>query len=550
MQTTPQSLIDTYTRNGWWGHDTLHSLLENAVQRSPDQLALLDPPNRGTLVGGEPKRLTYKEVDGLANALAQRLYALGLRQGDVVLLQMPNVVEIVIAYLAAARLGLIVSPLVMQYGQHELGQFSAIVRPKAYLAFNEFQAKPFLVEQVPALPEGCLAVGFDSGEEDTQVEADAAAYEAYRANMTLDANDIFTICWTSGTTGRSKGVPRSHNHWRSSTLASEDAIRLREHAVILNPFPFVNMAAIGGFLFYWLKVRATMALHHPFDPTVFLTQLQSEAVEYTIAPPAVLTRLLQTKEQIKAGFDLSALRVIGSGSAPLSPHMISDFKSEFGIDVVNIFGSNEGMAMLSGPEDVPDANDRAWFFPRFGCPEHQWRNRVAAQLETKLVDPDTGEEIIKPGQSGELLIRGVTVFDGYFEAPDDNASAFSEDGFFRSGDLFEIAGDNNQYYRFVGRCKSLIVRGGVNISPEELDEIIEAHPDVVEAAVSSYPDDVMGEKICAWVVLKEGRELALAELGEFLADKKVAKFKWPERLRVIEALPRNAMNKVMRSSLV
>ncbi|MEM7360483.1 MAG: class I adenylate-forming enzyme family protein [Pseudomonadota bacterium] len=547
MQTTPKSLIDNYTAQGWWGDDTLHTLLQNAVSLSPDQLALADPQNRGDLVGGDPKRLTYSELETHADDLAARLFAAGLRQGDIVLLQMPNVVEIVLAYLAAARLGLIVSPLAMQYGQHELKQFADTVAPKAYIGIESFMGQPFAAEQADGLPEGCAMVSISGSE---QAEAvDKGDYQSYMAGLSHDANDIFTICWTSGTTGRSKGVPRSHNHWRSSTLASEDAIRLAENAIMLNPFPFVNMAAIGGFLFYWLKVRATMILHHPFDPMVFLSQLQNEKVEYTIAPPAVLTRLLQTKDQIKAGFDLSALRIIGSGSAPLSPHMISGFKDEFGIDVVNIFGSNEGMAFLSGPEDVVDTSDRAWFFPRFGRAEHQWGNRIATQVETKLVDTETGAEITEPGQPGECLIRGTTVFDGYYQAPEDNASAFTDDGYFRSGDLFEIAGDNNQYYRFVGRCKSLIVRGGMNISPEELDEVIEANPDVIEAAVNGYADEVMGEKVAAFVVLAEGKSMTLDDLTAYLAEKKVAKFKWPEQLTVLEALPRNAMNKVMRSQL-
>lgn len=547
MQTTPQSLINYYTERGWWGQETLHHLLKNAVRDSSDQIALADPPNRSDLVGGEPKRLKYAELEAKVNALAATLFRMGLRKGNIVLLQMPNVVEIVLVYLAAARLELIVSPLAMQYGQHELKQFADTVKSTAYIAFDNFQGKPFANELVGVLSPECEVICVN--DEMFEHCHDTEEYRQYLNELMHDANDIFTICWTSGTTGRSKGVPRSHNHWLSSTLASEDAIRLPDNAVILNPFPFVNMAAIGGFLFYWLKVRATMILHHPFDPMIFLTQLQNEKVEYTIAPPAVLNRLMQTKEQIKSGFDLSALRIIGSGSAPLSPHMIQGFKDEFGIDVVNIFGSNEGMAILSGPEDVADSSERARFFPRFGRSEMKWNNRISEQIETKLVDLDTGQEVTKPGRSGECLIKGTTVFDGYYESPEDNTLAFTQDGFFRSGDLFEIAGGSNEYYRFVGRCKSLIVRGGMNISPEELDEVIETHPEIIEASVASYPDEILGEKIAAFVVLAEGKTMELSELTKYLQMKKVAKFKWPEKLTVMPALPRNAMNKVMRSQL-
>lgn len=545
MQTTPPDIIARNVSAGHWGTQTLNSIFAGAVKNAPDALALCDPSNRAVFVGGNPQRLTFAQIDARTDAIARRLFAAGLRQDDKVVLQMPNVAEIVLAYLACARLGIIISPVAMEYSHHELSHIAGVIKPKAYIGFETFKGELFGAVQVAIFGTDCQAILFG----ETAAVPDDPDYDDYVKTLTVDANDILTICWTSGTTGRSKGVPRSHNHWLSSTLASEDAIKLTPGAVMLNPFPFINMAAIGGFLFYWLKVRGRLVLHHPFDPGVFLTQLQNEKAEYTIAPPALLTRLLQTKDQIKAGFDLSALRIIGSGSAPLSPHMISGFKDEFGIDVVNIFGSNEGMAILSGPDDVPDPAERASYFPRFGRPEFSWDNRISGHIQTKLINPETGAEITQAGIAGECLIAGATVFDGYYQSPDDNAQAFSEDGYFRTGDLFEIAGDKNQFYKFVGRCKSLIVRGGVNISPEEIDELICAHPNVLEGVAAAYPDDVMGEKICAVAVLHEGKTLTLEQMKDYMAEKKVAKFKWPERLHIIDALPRNAMNKVVRKQV-
>ena len=546
MQSTPQQLIKKYTDNGWWGNNTLHDLVQKAVKQSPNHTALIDPPNREQLDGNVPVSWTFAELDHQADLLGARLYELGLRQGDIVMLQLPNVAEIVVAYLTAARMGLIVSPIAMQYGRHELKQFCDVVAPRGYIASETFQGAEFASAQASALPSDCLCIPYGKANEN---DASLKTFKSYQASLTLDANDIYTICWTSGTTGRSKGVPRSHNHWMSSTIASEDAIKLNQHAVMLNPFPFVNMASIGGFLYYWLNIQGTLVLHHPFDVHVYLSQLQDNKVEYTIAPPAVLTRLMQISEQIKSNYDLTAVRSIASGSAPLSPTMISGFKDEFGIDIVNIFGSNEGMAILSSAIDVPDPQERAWFFPRFGRTEFDWDNRIAQRIETKLVDPVTGIEVTEPGTPGECLIKGVTVFDGYYQSDDDNRQAFSQDGYFKSGDLFEIAGPDNQYYKFVGRCKSLIVRGGINISPEELDELIASHPSVTEAAVASYPDEVLGERICAYVVLAEGESMQLADLTAYLNERSVAKFKWPEHLEILDALPRNAMNKVVRTEL-
>ena len=309
------------------------------------------------------------------------------------------------------------------------------------------------------------------------------------------------------------------------------------------------MAAIGGFLFYWLKLGAKMILHHPFDAEILLSQIQEEQVQYTVFPPAVLAQLLHAKDHVNSNFDLSHLTIVGSGSAPLAPAMIAGFKSEFGIEVVNIFGSNEGMSLLSDPFDVPEPEDRATFFPRFGRSEFKWDNRVARQISTKLIDINSGEEIVHQGQIGECLLKGPTVFDGYYNSPEDNKEAFASDGYFRSGDLFEIVGQENQYYRFVGRLKSLIIRGGVNISPEELDEILSRHPSILEAAVASYPDPILGERIGAFVVLLEGQTFSIDQLREFLGTLGVAKYKWPERLKIISALPRNVMNKIDRQEL-
>ena len=549
MQTTSPDIISKYVKAGWWGEVTLNSIFASAVKDNPKSLAICDPINRDKMVSGNMLRLSFSELESHVEHVAHCLYVNGLRRNDKIILQMPNVVEIVLVYLAASRLGLIISPVAMEYGHHELKFIGDTIKPKAYIAFREFKNSEFGAVQGAIFDKSCKRLFFGIGGVFENKNEELTDYLKYKESIKVNANDIMTICWTSGTTGRSKGVPRSHNHWLSSTLASEDAIKLKTGAVMLNPFPFINMAAIGGFLFYWLKVRGRLILHHPFDPNVYLSQIQNEKVEYTIAPPAVLTRLLQTKDQIKANFDLSSLRVIGSGSAPLSKEMVQGFENEFDVSIINIFGSNEGMAILSSPSDVLDPGLRASFFPRFGRDEFEWDNRISQQIKTKLIDPETGVEIVDPSVPGELLISGATVFDGYYSSPLDNKEAFSSDGYFRSGDLFEISGENNQFYKFVGRCKSLIVRGGVNISPEELDELISSHEQISEAVVVAYPDDIMGEKVCAVIVPHEGQVITLLDICSFLEELKVAKFKWPEKLLTIKALPRNAMNKVVRSEL-
>jgi acyl-CoA synthetase (AMP-forming)/AMP-acid ligase II len=180
-----------------------------------------------------------------------------------------------------------------------------------------------------------------------------------------------------------------------------------------------------------------------------------------------------------------------------------------------------------------------------------WSKPVSKIVKTKLISLETNEEILEPGKPGELLISGATVFDGYWNAPEANAEVFDEDGYFRTGDLFEISPDDTEkkYYKFCGRCKDLIIRGGMNISPEELDNLLSSHPKMLEVAVTAYDDEILGEKVGVVAVVIEGETLTLSEVIDFLKDKQIAKYKMPEKLRVIDVLPKNPVGKVLRREL-
>lgn len=177
---------------------------------------------------------------------------------------------------------------------------------------------------------------------------------------------------------------------------------------------------------------------------------------------------------------------------------------------------------------------------------------MATAISTRLVDPDTGAEILEAGRPGELQISGPTVFDGYFKAPQLTSAAFTPDGYFHTGDLFEIAGDGQvpRYYRFVGRLKQLIIRGGVKIAPEEIEAALAQHPQIAEASAIGYKDTIMGERVCAVVVpRKPATAVTLESLQDFFRAQGFAAFKWPERVRIVDALPRNPVGKVIRKAL-
>jgi acyl-CoA synthetase (AMP-forming)/AMP-acid ligase II len=258
--------------------------------------------------------------------------------------------------------------------------------------------------------------------------------------------------------------------------------------------------------------------------------------------------MLLQDEALLAEVDLSSLRTIGSGSAPLAPAMVKGFQDRFGILVINLFGSNEGMALVTGPDDVPDPEERARYFPRAPLFSPPYGSGRKTNIETRLVPPQGGAAITENGVSGELQIKGPTVFEGYYAAPEQTAAAFTEDGFFKTGDLFEIAG-NGRFYEFVGRCKDLIIRGGVNIAPEELDQLLGGHPMLQEACAFSLPDPVMGERVGVAAVPRAGETVVLDDITSWLKARDLAVFKLPERLFVFDELPRNVTNKVMRSDV-
>jgi acyl-CoA synthetase (AMP-forming)/AMP-acid ligase II len=207
---------------------------------------------------------------------------------------------------------------------------------------------------------------------------------------------------------------------------------------------------------------------------------------------------------------------------------------------------------LSGSDvDIPDPALRAQYFPRTGVEGYTWSVSTTRKIKTRLVDLESGEDILTAGKSGELRFAGPTIFSGYFKAPELSQRAFDAQGFYCTGDLFEIAGDALQYYRYVGRSKDLVIRGGFNISSEEIEGLLAACPGVREVAVVGVPDRILGEKLCACVVSMPGRVVSLQEVIEFLRDhQRIATYKLPEYLLpVVDALPRNPVGKILKRVL-
>jgi len=552
--------IKEYTQKGWWKDTTIQDLFIRNVKANPDRVALVDAINRREFTDGDPQRLTYRELDEKVQRFCEMMLNEGIGKDDIIAVQMPNINELVCILLAAARLGVIISPTLIQYDAHELKYILSLLEPRAFFVGSRFK-KESLARKVmdccnatnckvfvtgSDIPDGAFSL-----DELLSKTEEMKKLDTYLANTKISANDIFTICWTSGTEARPKGVPRSHNQWLASGQGVHDGAKIQPGETILNPRPLVNMGGLVGSFFCWLICGGKLVLHHPLYMDIFVHQLKEERVNMTFVPPAFLVPFLRDQE-LRQKADLSSVRAMGSGSTNLPPWIVRDMKKEYGIDIINFFGSNEGAALISNQTLIPNPNMRSKYFPRFGRKEFSWPSvPISSQIETKLVDLQTDKEITEPRVPGELYIRGATIFSGYFKADELTRSSFDSDGFFRSGDLFQIAGKGNynRYYKFVGRCKDIIIRGGLNISPNELDELISNHPKIKEAAVFGYPDDRLGERVCVAVVPVKGQSITLKELTDFLREKKIAVYKLPEKMILMDALPKSPMQKVLRWKL-
>ena len=555
----PQERIDEWVSSGAWTQETVQQIFIDRVAEFGDEPAVVDAPNKRDLMDLDPRRVTWNELSAQADELAAVLLGSGLGEGDVIAVQLPNTVELICAYLAIWRIRAIISPLPVQYRRHELVELGNIGGISAFVTADRIgkrAAAADVVSMLPDIPTLRTVLGYGPAQVAGATHlatATAALHQdhrrivaAYAADHPVDPNDCITICWTSGTESRPKGVPRAHYEWLVMSWDTVYSPHLTHASRILNPFPMVNMAGINGMLLPWLRVGCVMVQHHPFDLAVFLQQVADERITYTLAPPAVLALLLQREEILRAA-DISSLVDIGSGSVPLQEWMVRGWHDRHGISIINYFGSNEGISLMTDVELMTDATQRARYFPRYGG-GREWSFPASRQTTVKLVDPVTGREIDEPGVPGELRLRGPSLFAGYLDAAQ-VPSPFDEDGFLRTGDMFVIDGPHQEFLRYVDRAKDLIIRGGMNIAPAELETMIAGHPDIAEVAVVGYPDDVLGERICAVVAPKPGRSVTLANIIDHLLAQEIATYKLPERLELRSELPRNPVGKILKREL-
>jgi len=458
--------------------------------------------------------VTYEQIDLATARLAHRLARLGVRRGDRVAAQIEKSPEAVALYLACLRGGFVYLPLNPAYRDEEVAFFAADAEPALLVADPERSALARLAARFATLDA--------EGAGTLTRELDAESADGEIANVSPD--DAAAILYTSGTTGRAKGAVLSHANLASNARALHEAWGFQPDDVLLHALPIFHAHGLFVALNTTLWNGTSMLFLPRFEVDAVLEALPRATVMMGV--PTYYTRLLADPRFGRE--HARGVRLFISGSAPLLAETFEAFRARTGHAILERYGMTETGMNTSNPLDgerVPGS---------VGPP--------LPGVECRVCDGD-GRELAR-GEVGALEVRGPNVFRGYWRLPEKTASEFREGGWFVTGDLARI--DARGYVHLVGRAKDLVITGGLNVHPREVEEVLDAHPGVLESAVFGVPDADFGEAVAAAVVLRE--PLREEELVAF-ARQRIASFKAPKRVHVVDELPRNAMGKVQKNAL-
>ncbi len=546
----PAESAERYRREGYWRGERLGDLLRRWAAAGGDRIAVTGAtPNPG-------RSMTYTELDAAADRLAAGLRRLGLRRGDRVVVQLPNVVEFPAVCFGLLRLGALPVFALPPHREHEIGYLAEHSEAVAYLACDTFGGFRYgelgraARKASPQLRHVLLLDGTDDpGASSASPEADDGVVNLRRlldapldeaeARAAADADppdpaDVAFFLLSGGTTGLPKLIPRTHDDYAYNVSASAELCRLGPDTVYLVALPAAHNFPLGcPGLMGTLAAGGRVVMAAKALPEDAMAVVEAERVTITALVPALAIRWLEVQAQAATPFDLSSLEVLQVGGARLVPEVARRIGPAFGCRVQQVFGMAEGLLNYTRLDDPADV-----------VVETQGRPLSPAD-EILVVGPDG--EAVADGEPGELLTRGPYTIRGYYRADAHNAAAFTADGFYRSGDVVRLHRSGNLTVE--GRAKDLINRGGEKISAEEIENLLIAHPAVREAAAVAMPHPVLGEQTCAYLVLRPDETVDLAALSAYLDGRGVARFKWPERIEVVDALPVTNVGKVDKKKL-
>ncbi len=527
----PPEYAKRYREKGYWQDKSLAEEFDAVFKKYADKVALID---------GD-RTWTYKQLDEVTSNLALNLLDIGMKPQDRVVPTLPNVAEFVILYFALQKIGAIPIAALVTHRYAEISQFVALsgattcVYPTKQ---SDFEFAPIITRvaaESPSLKIRIVLGDAGEGEHDLRklIATPAKRPPSDLKAIEIDPADPCIFQLSGGTTGIPKLIPRTNNDYAYNSKIASQVTHVDGDSTLLLVLPIAHnlplaCPGIQGFLFNGGKV----VVHSNTRPEEMFALIQKHKVTHLKVVPALLIRLINDPNI--GNYDLTSIIQIQSGGQRMQPEVRIRtrqlFKNAF---VQENFGMSEGLIM----------------FVRFGDPEdvllETCGRPVCEDDEVMLID-DEGN-VVPQGEVGELACRGPYTLRGYFGVPEYNARQFTPEGFYRSGDLMKQHPSGN--YIVEGRKKDLINRGGEKISAEEIENLILMHPSVQNIACVPMPDANLGERMCAFVILKRGASLDLKTLVDFLLSKEIAKYKLPERLEILKDFPVSTFGKVSKKAL-
>lgn len=511
---------NSYLSSGAWDDQTLVGAVSRWAFERGDRVAVVDDV--------ESEGHTYAQLAAHANSVAARLQSMGIGRGDVVTVQMPNWYETVVLDLAVHLLGAVLNPVLPIYRAHELSNIvrtagsRLIVSPAEYRNFDHRA----MVAEVCAANPGTAQLVVERGDADTVF----AHWPALDNLPDPDASAVCELIFSSGTESAPKAIMHTEQTLCAGTRMLTSGIGLSETDGVWMPSPIGHSTGLNYGVRVALLNGLTLTLQDRWDPADAVRLIERAKPSYTVAATTFLTDLLDAGESM--GADLTSLRMFSCGGAPV-PSVVVGRAADAGITVLRIYGSTE---VLSATWNRPDS-------PLEKRLETEGPPLDGVELEVR---DDDGAVLV--GEPGELFVRSPSCCVGFFSDEERTRATFSVDGWVRSGDLGVV--DSDGYFTMVGRKKEIIIRGGLNITPREVEDLIVGMAHVREAVVVGIPDERLGEIGCACIVAEEGHEVTLADVVSYLRELGLAPFKLPERVLLVDALPRTATGKVQKFQLV
>jgi 2,3-dihydroxybenzoate-AMP ligase len=530
----PERFVQDYLRRGYWKANSISDILEARARDFPDR----------TFVSDATGRLSYGDVDRLAAGVALRLLDLGLKPRDIVLLQFPNIREFIIIFFALQKIGVIPVMCLPLHRGRELTYFAQLTGAKAYFfpqRFRNFDYVSMAKEIQATTPTLRYLLATGDGTEGgvsylgPWIEAEPRVSDVVRglAPHRPDPFEVAFMLLSGGTTGVPKLIPRTHVDYLCNAEECARVLGWGVDTVFMIALPAAHNFPLGapGMLAV-LAAGGCVAMCGSTDADTVFEAIEKQKGAFLGVSPALLIALLNSPARHK--YDLGSLRFVYAGGQKMLPELVDRTRATWDFVIPgHAFGMAEGLTNLTRPDD-----------PREVIRETQGRP-VSTADEIRIVDDDGVD--VAPGAVGELITRGPYTIRGYYNSEEYNRRAFTAEGFYRTGDMVRLHPTGNLVVE--GRRKDLINRGGEKISAEEIENLMLGHENIHMAAVVAMPDAIMGERSCAFVILKHGCSLTLGQLTRFLQGKQIAKFKLPERLEVVDSLPLTGMGKVSKKDL-